>query len=250
MKEKNSKLFVYGINVAREVLSNQAHNVLEIYILQGKTTNEVDFIAQTARKAKMIVRSLPDKKFREYVGPAKHQGIILKMKSFEYVSLDQILENTKKENPSILIMEQLEDPHNVGAIIRSATAMGVAGIVMLNHHQAPVNATSYKTSAGTIGRIPICRVGNIANVIQTLKKKKYWIAGLDMEGESVVDNHQISDSPMAFIVGNEGSGLKESTRNACDFLISIPMENNIESLNASVSAAIIMYEWRRMQSVS
>jgi len=250
MKTKNSKLFVYGINVAKEVLTHQPENVLEVYTLQGKAGDEVQFLATAAREAKIPARGLPEKKLREYVGQVKHQGIVLKMRGFNYSSIEEMLEGIQEKNPAILIMEQIEDPHNVGAIIRSATALGVSGLVMLNHHQAPVNATSFKTSAGTIGRLPICRVSNIINVVETLKKKGYWIAGLAMDGDKIAGNKQISDSPMAFIVGNEGGGLKESTRNSCDFLLSIDMDKEVESLNASVSAAILMYEWRRQRTMS
>lgn len=245
MKEKNSKLFVYGLNVAQEVLMHQPSNVLEVYISQGKAGEEAMALGQAARKAGLIVRALPEKKLKEYVGSVKHQGVVLKLKNFEYVQLDDMLKKIKGENPAILIMDQVEDPHNVGAIIRSATALGISGIVMLNHHQAPVNATSYKTSAGTIGRLPIVRVSNVSNVITSCKKHGYWVAGLDMDGESIEGNEHLNGSPMAFVIGNEGTGLKEGTKTNCDFLFSIPMEKEVESLNASVSAAVLMYEWRR-----
>jgi len=247
MKAKNSKLFVYGINVAREILIHQPDQILEVFLAHGKAGEEANFLAAAARKHEIVVRTLPEKKLKEYVGSAKHQGIVIKMKSFEYATVADMLANITEENPSILIMEQIEDPHNVGAIIRSATALGVSGIVMLNHHQAPVNATSYKTSAGTIGRLPIARVSNIANVVKTLKKEGYWIAGLAMDGQNIEGNTQIVDSPMAFVVGNEGEGLKASTRDHCDFLLSISMQNEVESLNASVSSAILLYEWQRLR---
>lgn len=251
MKNRNSKLYVYGINVAKEILTHQAERVLELYVLQGKAgdNEDVALVAAVARKIGITVRQVPEKNMREYVGQVRHQGVVIKMKSFDYAGLDDMLAGITTKNPAILIMEQIEDPHNVGAIIRSATALGVDGLVMLNHSQAPVNATSFKTSAGTVGRIPIARVSNLLNTIESLKKQKYWIAGLAMGGESIEGNAQLSGTPMAFILGNEGVGLKESTMKACDFLLSIPMNREVESLNASVSAAVLMYEWRRQRSV-
>ena len=250
-KSKNSKLYVCGRTVAKEVLEHQRERVQEVYFAGVAKDNDLEMIVNVSRQLGIPTRQLPEKKLKEYVGSAKHQGIVLRLQSYTYTTLNAFVDSIDIETrPSVVIMESIEDPHNVGAIIRSATAMGVSGIVVLNHHQAPVNATSYRTSAGTIGRLPIVRVSNAVQTIEALQKKGFWVAGLDMEGESLATAPNLADSPMVFVVGNEGDGLKESTKKACDFLFSIPMHNQVESLNASVSTGIALFEWRRQSDMA
>jgi 23S rRNA (guanosine2251-2'-O)-methyltransferase len=251
LKSKNSKLYVCGRTVAKEVLEHQRERVQEIYFTKTDKDSDLDKIAQVSRRLGIPTRQLPEKKLKEYVGTAKHQGIVVRLQSFKYTNLKDFMDGLDlASNPAVIIMESIEDPHNVGAIVRSATAMGVAGIIVLNHHQAPVNATSYRTSAGTMGRLPIVRVSNATQTIETLQKAGFWVAGLDMDGEDIGKASNLTGSPMVFVVGNEGSGLKESTQKACDFLFSIPMHNRVESLNASVSIGIILFEWRRKSDMS
>jgi 23S rRNA (guanosine2251-2'-O)-methyltransferase len=132
-----------------------------------------------------------------------------------------------------------------GQFLRTAAAAGIGAVIVPKHRQAPVNAAVFKTSAGTAGRIPIVRAVNLNQAILSLKENKFWIAGLDMEGDTIW-NHTF-DVPMAFVIGNEGRGMRKKTGEHCDFLLSLPMFNNVESLNASVSAALVCYEWRRQK---
>ena len=250
-KSKNSKLYVCGRTVAKEVLEHQRERVQEVYFTSLSADSELELNVQVSRQLGIPTRQLPEKKLKEYVGSAKHQGIVLRLQAFAYATLNDVLDTLDIETkPSLVLMESIEDPHNIGAIVRTATAMGVAGLIVLNHHQAPVNATSYRTSAGTIGRLPIIRVSNAVQTIETLQKKGFWVAGLDMEGEAIYRAPNLADRPMVFVLGNEGEGLKESTKKACDFLFSIPMHHQVESLNASVSTGIALFEWRRQSDMA
>ena len=247
MQKKNPKLYIGGINVAKEVLIHQAEQIQEVLIADNKKNPETDDLAHIARKAGLVVKTIPEKKLKEYIGTVKHQGIVLKMQAFKYADLDELLATLNKgENPLLVMLEQIEDPHNVGAIIRTATALGASGLIMLNHNQAPINATSFKTSAGTAGRLPICRVSNLSQTAEKLKKAGFWIVGMDASGENIHKTQAMADSPVVVAMGNEGEGLRSSTKSFCDFLVNIPMTNQVESLNVSVSAGIAIYEWQRL----
>jgi 23S rRNA (guanosine2251-2'-O)-methyltransferase len=150
------------------------------------------------------------------------------------------------KHTAVLLLDEIEDPHNFGAILRTAAASGMSAVIVPKHRQAPVNATVFKTSAGTAGIIPIVRAVNLNQAILTLKDNSFWIAGLSMESDSNIWD-QTYDVPMAFVVGNEGRGMRKKTGEHCDFLLNIPMFNGVESLNASVSASLVCYEWRRQQ---
>ena len=142
--------------------------------------------------------------------------------------------------------------HNFGAILRTAAATGVAGVIVPKDSQAPINGTVYKTSAGAVAKIPVVRVSNINQIIEKLKKNKFWTAAIDMDEEANSKQqkknqlwNQTFDTPMAFIMGAEGKGVSVKTKEHADYIISIPMENDIESLNVSVAAAVVLYEWKR-----
>jgi 23S rRNA (guanosine2251-2'-O)-methyltransferase len=186
-------------------------------------------------------------KGKEMVGrDATHQGVIAIMdpsallSSFE--DFIQTLDITK--NPAIAILGEIHDPHNVGAIIRSAAAFGFSAVLIPEHHQAGVTGVVVKSSAGMAFRIPLVSIGNINNTIKILKEKGFWIYGLAMDGKRMLGIEKF-DTPSAFIVGNEGAGIREKTLEACDAVISIPMNKRTESLNAAVSAAIVFYEWSK-----
>ena len=189
---------------------------------------------------------VPGSKLYELVGSVNDQGVVAAVSHAEYIDFEEWLEEVEP-NPdtAVLLLDEIEDPHNFGAILRTAAAAGISAVIVPKHRQAPVNAAVFKTSAGTAGRIPIVRAVNLNQAILSLKENKFWIAGLDMEGETIW-NHTF-DVPMAFVIGNEGRGMRKKTGEHCDFLLSLPMFNNVESLNASVSAALVCYEWRRQK---
>ncbi len=177
---------------------------------------------------------------------AVHQGVIAIMDPDALlISLDSFLEALDiKTNPAIAILGEVQDPHNVGAIIRSAAAFGLAGVLIPAHHQAGITGTVVKTSAGMTFRIPLVSIGNVNTTLKVLKEKGFWVYGLAMSGNVTLMSEKF-DAPTAFIIGNEGAGIREKTLEACDVTLSIPMHSRTESLNAAVSAAVVFYEWSR-----
>ena len=166
-----------------------------------------------------------------------HQGIILNVKDFETVSLDNILNNDSKY-PLIVMLDHLEDPHNFGAIIRSCEALGVDGIIIPNDRAVDINGTVIKTSAGAIQYMKIAKVSNLVNTIKVLKDKGYWIIGTDMNGTSY--NDMKYDMPICLVIGNEGKGMSRLVKESCDYVVSIDMVGKTNSLNASVATGIMM----------
>ena len=197
-------------------------------------------------------------KIEEYVGDVNDQGVIALLKRPEYIDFDDWFETLDLENfPGVLVLDHIEDTHNFGALLRTAAAAGIAGVIVSKDRQAPINGVVYKTSAGALTQVPVVRVSNINQTIEKLKEHRFWIAAVDMDpiyeqaGNIKNDSSlwsQTFDTPMAFVLGGEGKGIHEKTLEHSDFVISIPMENGIESLNVSVAGAVVMYEWKRQIS--
>jgi 23S rRNA (guanosine2251-2'-O)-methyltransferase len=198
-------------------------------------------------KHKIPVATLTGGQGKELVGKdTVHQGVIATMDpNALLMPLDEFLQKVDmQKNPAIALLGEVQDPHNVGAIIRSAAAFGLSGVLIPEHNQAQITGTVVKTSAGMAFRIPLVSIGNVNNTIQVLKAKGFWVYGLAMEGTIPLGGESFS-APSVFIVGNEGSGVREKTLEACDVALSIPMHARTESLNAAVSAAVVFYEWSR-----
>jgi 23S rRNA (guanosine2251-2'-O)-methyltransferase len=178
------------------------------------------------------------------------QGVIGFIKDYQYGKLSEILEDIKNvKNPLILILDEITDPHNFGAIIRSAVCLGADAIVIPRHNSAEVNHTVIKTSSGAVKFIPIAKETNLSNTIKYLKQNGYWIVGTDLKCEKTLFEMDLK-MPIGLIIGSEGYGIRNNLKNACDFLIRIPMTGKLDSLNASVSAGIILYEIFRQKNIS
>jgi len=171
------------------------------------------------------------------------QGVVASVTDYKYYDIEDILEdaNNKHEKPFILVLDKIEDPHNLGAIIRTAECMGVHGIIIQKRNACQVTDTVEKVSAGACSYVKIARVTNITDAIRKLKENNIWVYGLDMDGDSNIYNTDF-DGAVAIVVGNEGKGISRLVRDNCDVIVSIPMYGNINSLNASVSSAISVYE--------
>jgi 23S rRNA (guanosine2251-2'-O)-methyltransferase len=161
------------------------------------------------------------------------------------VSFDDFLSSLDmSKNPAVAVLGEVQDPHNVGAIIRSAAAFGLSAVLIPEHNQAGVTGAVVKTSAGMAFRIPLVSIGNVNQTLKELKEKGFWIYGLAMHGSATLGTDAF-DAPAAFVVGNEGAGIREKTLESCDVTLSIPMHPRTESLNAAVSAAVVFYEWSK-----
>ena len=245
MKENNE--YIYGRNPVEELLKTNPEQIEKIFLRKGIKKHSLSDILSAASDNRIPVADVPGSKLFDMVGRVNDQGIVAAVSQAEYTEFEDWLETVQPTaDTAVLLLDEIEDPHNFGAILRTAAAAGISAVIVAKHRQAPVNATVFKTSAGTAGRIPIVRAVNLNQAILTLKENSFWIAGLDMDGDLLWD--QNFDVPMGFVIGNEGRGLRKKTSEHCDFLLSIPMQNRVESLNASVSAALVCYEWRRQRS--
>lgn len=226
-------MYVYGKNVLKEYLGNN-QKINNVYLTEGFKDKD---ILNLIEKNNLNYSYLPKNKIDRLVN-GNHQGIILDIDDFKYSSLEEVLSNIKNEYPLLVMLDHLEDPHNLGAIIRTSEALGVDGIIIPNKRSISVNGTVIKTSAGAISNIPIIEVSNLVNTINILKKKGFWFVGTDMNGEdySTLDYKM----PLCLVIGSEGSGMSNLVRKTCDYIVSIPMKGKVNSLNASVASAIVI----------
>lgn len=229
-------MYIYGKNVAREKLRS-GEEILKVYLSRNFHDEEIfDLIRDKKIRTTFLDSKVMDKKVDGH-----HQGIILETSEVKTYSLDNFLESIHDNDSSLVVMlDHLEDPHNFGAIIRTAEALGVDSIIIPNDRSVTVNSTVVKTSAGAISYMKIVRVANLGSAISKLKKNGFWVVGTDMDGE---DYSKIDySSRICLIIGNEGKGISNVVRKNCDFIASIPMSGKINSLNASVSCGIVLSE--------
>ncbi len=240
---ENESLFIYGRHPVEEALVQSPKKVSKIFIKKGNEVGFNSMIEKTASSHKIPVVLVDKKKIFELVGDVNDQGVVAVMSAVEFVELKDWIESVKDiKNPCCLLLDELEDAGNVGAIIRSATAFGIHGIIIGKHRQSPISGTTYKTSAGTLGKIPLIRVNNLNNALDVFKDNRFWVLGLDADGDTELSKVDM-DMPMCIVIGAEGDGVRMKTLERCDFKVTIPMENGVESLNASVTAALVMYQW-------
>jgi 23S rRNA (guanosine2251-2'-O)-methyltransferase len=227
--------------VLEALKSRQA--IERILVLHGTSGSHIDQIKQLARKLAVPVKETDKKDFDELAGNTQAQGVIAIIDPYRYVEVEEIFDIAHKKNepPFILILDEIEDPHNLGALIRSAECAGVHGVIIPLHNAASVNSTVTKTSAGATAHLPIARVTNIAQTLDELKKAGVWIVGTEMETGKLYYEHDYRGA-LAIVVGNEGKGIRRLVKEKCDFLVKIPMHGKIESLNASVAGALVMFE--------
>ena len=225
-------MYVYGKNVVTEILKKN-EKIDKVYISKGFKD---EFIESAIQKNNIRIEYL-DKRELDKLANGNHQGIIVSVPDYQYCELEEI---SKKEDSFLILLDHLEDPHNLGAIIRTAEAAGVDGIVIPKNRSVMVNATVMKTSAGAINNMKIALVTNLKHTIETLKKDGFWIIGTDMEG---TDFEKIDyRGKIAIVIGNEGDGMSRLVKESCDFIATIPMKGKINSLNASVAAGVMIYE--------
>lgn len=229
-------MYVFGKNVVKELINNNK-KINKAIINRDFNDKELLLLLQS----KNIEIKNVDKNELDRIANGNHQGIIVDIDEYKYYSFEELLEKIVKENPIILILDHLEDPHNLGAIIRTAEAAGVDGIIIPKDRSVDVNGTVMKTSAGALEYISICMVPNLNNAMLSLKKKGYWIVGTDIENS--VDYKTVDyNMPIGLVIGSEGNGMSNIVKKACDYIVKIPMHGKVNSLNASVAAGIMIYE--------
>lgn len=233
---------VEGRNSVTELLKS-GKDINKLYVQKGEKHGSINEIIKLAKQNKVVITELDRAKLDQMSESHNHQGVIAIVPPYEYCDVDEILEyaKSKNESPFILILDGIEDPHNLGSIIRTAECSGVHGIIIPKRRSVQVNATVNKTSAGAAQYVKVARVNNLTETIKHLKENDVWIYGTDIEGKCYY-NEQKYNGGVAIVIGSEGFGMSRLVKENCDFLVKIPMVGKINSLNASVSAGILMYE--------
>ena len=242
MSEKEYEDQIEGRNSVLELLES-GKDINKIYIQMGEKHGSINTIISKAKENGVVTVQMEKTKMDRMSQTHNHQGVIAIVPPYEYCLVEDILEEAKikNEKPFILILDGIEDPHNLGSIIRTAETAGVHGIIIPKRRAASVNSTVNKTSAGAVQYMKIARVNNINETIKYLKEHDVWVCGTDMNTNLYYyeEDYKI---PIAFVIGSEGFGISRLVKENCDFLVKIPMKGKINSLNASVSAGIVMYE--------
>lgn len=248
MPQTDTNNYIYGRNPIKEALRNEAERVEKIFVRNSVHDSQLTTLFDLASQYRIPISHVPGSKLYELVGDVNDQGVVAMMGEISYQDFGSWLDTIDTSTyPAVLLMDEIKDSGNLGAMLRTAAAAGISAVLVPKHRQAPINATVYKTSAGTAGRIPIIRAGNLNRAIEKLKDEGFWIAGLDMNGDQKLWDLEV-DRPLAFVVGSEEDGISQKTLEHCDYKFRIPMENRVESLNASVSTALLCYEWKRKKS--
>ena len=221
----------------------------KLFILDGCQDGPVRTIAREARKTDTIINYVTKERLDQLSETHAHQGVIAQVAAYDYSTVDEILAKAeaKGEAPFLILLDNVEDPHNLGAIIRTANLAGAHGVIIPKRRAVGLTSTVAKTSAGAINYTPVAKVTNIVRTIEELKEKGSWFVCADMGGETMYDLDLTG--PMGLVIGNEGEGVSRLVREACDFTASIPMKGDIDSLNASVAAGVLAYEIVRQRLV-
>ena len=233
---------IEGRNAVLELLESDK-DINKIYITKGELKGSINKIIAIANEKKVIIVQKDKKQMDMMAQSENYQGVIAVVPPYEYVDVEDILEVAKERNedPFILILDGIEDPHNLGSIIRTAETAGVHGIIIPKRRAAQVNSTVSKVASGALEYMKIARVNNITDTISKLKDKGVWVCGTAIDADKFYYDQNLT-GPLAIVIGNEGKGISDLVKRNCDFLVKIPMKGKVTSLNASVSTGIIVYE--------
>ncbi len=238
---------VVGRNAVTEALKS-GRTVNRLLVAEHDDQGSIREIVKLARESGALVEVVPRSQIEAAARGFRHQGVMAYTSPVEYTPLEDILDRARQEEgaPFLLLLDELEDPHNLGAVLRTADAVGVTGVLIPKRRSCPLSATVAKTSAGAVEYVPVARIGNVAQTIRELKKEGFWIVGADMDGTADYYDADLTGATV-LVVGNEGRGISRLVRENCDVLVRIPMQGKINSLNASVAGAVLMYEALRQR---
>ena len=233
---------IEGRNAVIELLESEK-NINKLYITKGEKYGSINRIIALAKKRRIVIVEKDKKQMDEMAQTENYQGVIAIVPPLEYCEVEDILQyaEEKGEKPFVLVLDGIEDPHNLGAIIRTAETAGVHGIIIPKRRAATVNSTVSKVACGAVEYMKISRVTNISETIKKLKEAGLWICGTSIKAETYYFNQDLK-GPIAIVIGNEGKGMSDIVEKNCDYLVKIPMMGKVESLNASVSAGIVLFE--------
>ena len=244
-EKKEEKIYddqIEGRNSVIELLESKK-DINKIFVTKGEKHGSINKILAMARERNVIIVEKDKRQMEQMAQTPNYQGVIAIVPPFEYCEIEDILDDAKNKNedPFVLILDGIEDPHNLGSIIRTAETAGIHGVIIPKRRAASVNSTVSKVSAGAVEHMKIARVTNISDSIQKLKDNGLWICGTDIDAKNYYYNQDLK-GPLGIVIGNEGQGMSEKVKKNCDFLVKIPMKGKVTSLNASVSTGIVVYE--------
>lgn len=245
--ETLEEIVIVGRHAVKEAIVS-GHTINKVLIQDTVKKGQINDILKKANSNKIIVQAVPKSKL-DGLSDAPHQGVAAYIAPYEYADFDAFLTQQKDNEKlsTVLILDGLEDPHNLGSILRTADASGVDGIIIPKRRSVALTQTVAKASTGAIEHVPVMRVTNLANTIETLKEHGYWVVGT--EAENSTDYREMdAGMPLAIVIGSEGQGMSRLTKDKCDFYINIPMVGHVNSLNASVAASLMMYEVYRKRN--
>jgi 23S rRNA (guanosine2251-2'-O)-methyltransferase len=237
---------IYGIHAVTEALRSRPQSISHIAIARGRSDAKLQKIIEAARSAGVALRFEPRQALDRLSSGGTHQGVIASISAKAYGDVSDIISQRRGKFAFVLVLDGIEDPHNLGAIIRTADAAGADGIIIPERRATGVTGIVAKASAGAVEHLPIARVTNISRALEELKSKNIWTVGLDERGSQPYDQLDYK-MDCALVLGAEGKGLHEHVRKHCDFVVSIPMLGKVPSLNVSVAAAVVMYELVRQR---
>jgi len=241
-EEGEQEEWIAGKHPVMEAL-RAGRNINKIWIADGGNRHVTQPIIAEAKKLGIVVQFVDKRKLDQMVQDVPHQGIVAQAAAYRYAEVDELIAaaEAKGEDPLLLILDEIEDPHNLGSILRTAECTGVHGVIIPKRRSASLTPTVSKTSAGAVEYVPVARVTNLAQTIDKLKERGIWVAGTDVNEAEEVYRANFS-LPLAIVIGNEGKGIGRLIREKCDFLVKLPMHGRLNSLNASVAAGVLMYE--------
>jgi 23S rRNA (guanosine2251-2'-O)-methyltransferase len=235
------KELIIGKNPVIEALKS-GRSVNKVFVSEHLNANAQAKIYQLGKRAGTVIQKVPKQKIDQLTG-GNHQGVVAYVAPYDYASLDELFQRAeqKDEAPFLLILDELEDPHNLGSILRTADAVGAHGVIIPKRRSVGLTATVAKTAAGALEHVPVARVTNIANTIDELKERHIWVVGTEANAKE--DYRQLEGTlPLAIVIGNEGKGMSRLVRKKCDWTVRLPMKGKVSSLNASVACSLLLYE--------
>ena len=241
MKEEQ-KDFIIGRHPAMAALKKKDSNINKVFVQEGLKADAIQEIYTLAKARKLVVSRVPKTKLDNLVNGQNHQGVVIAIASYSYATIDDLFEKarSKNEDPFFLILDGIEDPHNLGSIMRTADAAGVHGIIIPKRRAVQLTSVVAKTSTGAIEHVPVVRVTNLVQTVKELKEQGVWIFGTDMEGTDF--RKWSAKGAIALVIGNEGKGISPLLKKTCDEMLTIPMIGHVQSLNASVAASLLIYQ--------
>lgn len=242
---KHSRDIIYGIHAVEAAVRKQPENVLQVYLQQGRNDNRIKTIQRIANNSGISVQAISNDKLKEKCPRARHQGVVAEIRAVkgDAISLEDLL---ARESLLLLVLDEVQDPHNIGACLRTADAVGVDAVLVSKNRSPELTPVIRNVASGAAETVPYIRVSNLARTIDRLKQNNVWVIGAAGEAETSIYDID-AGKRLALVMGSEGKGMRRLTRESCDELISIPMQGSVESLNISVATAVCLYEIRRRQ---